>query len=216
MGSVMIQARAGGQDSRRSRLVGMACLSAALLACGSVAVGQSSGRNSEQGAGAENPVDGSPAQMQPGDGKTQVWNAVEPASVEQLRKANPKLKVQIVVVSKEEIANQGVRGNGRIIYRVVNGVLQIVLTDPAAAAELALLFPDLAPQIIAQMPAAAEAIAALTGSQSGNARNGNKSNGGNNGHNRNGGNSPFDDPGSGTKGPPDFVENPNRDNISPS
>ncbi|MBF9149671.1 hypothetical protein [Novosphingobium jiangmenense] len=195
----------------------MASLSLAFLAFGGAAAGQSSDDKGEQSAGVEQSQD-SGSQPAQGDGKTQAWTAVEPPSVEQLRKQNPNLKVQILVVSQEEIANQGVRGNGRIIYRVVNGILQIVLTDPAAAASLAQLIPDLAPQIVAAVPASAEAVEAVTGNQSGNGNGGN--NNGNNGNNgnggNNGGNSPFDDPGPGTNGPPDFVENPNRDNISPS
>lgn len=135
--------------ARGLRAVLVACTLAAVVAMPGAAIGQLQA------------VDGGPSAQDADQAHSQSWYAVDPPTVEDIRKANPKIPVQIVVASAEEIANQGVRGNGRVIYRIVNGILQIVVTDPAAAAELAKSFPDLATNIIAAVPEATEAIQAL-------------------------------------------------------
>jgi hypothetical protein len=191
--------------ARRVRALLIALTLSAAIAMPGAAIGQLQSGDSdppvqdaaqEDGTGGEETGDAVQAQ-------SQTWHAVDPPVVEELRKANPKIPLQIVVASAEEIANQGVRGNGRVIYRIVNGILQIVVIDPAAAAELAKSFPDLAPAIIAAMPSAQEAVLAVVGPETQTDEIVEQ---------KVAGADPKDPPAP----PSDFIENPARDNISPS
>lgn len=150
--------------------------------------------------------DGDPSAQDADKAHSQSWYAVDPPIVEELRKANPKIPIQIVIASAEEIANQGVRGNGRVIYRIVNGILQIVVTDPAAAADLAKSFPDLATEIIVAVPSATEAIQALAEVQQFQAQQ----------QDQQQPQAQLVDAGDPSPPPSDFLENPARDNLSPA
>lgn len=148
--------------------------------------------------------DGDPSAQDADKAHSQSWYAVDPPAVEEIRKANPKIPIQIVIASAEEIANQGVRGNGRVIYRIVNGILQIVVTDPAAAADLAKSFPDLATEIIVAVPSATEAIQALAEVQQFQAQQQDQQQ------------AQFVDASDPSPPPSDFLENSTRDNLSPA
>lgn len=70
------------------------------------------------------------------------WKATDPKNLQRLRALAPKAVIQVIVVSAEELAALGVKGNGRVIYRYVHGVLQIIVTSQYEAANVVMQFPD--------------------------------------------------------------------------
>lgn len=84
------------------------------------------------------------------------WRVTELRSIKGLMKRYPKAKIRIVVVSVEELARLGLVSNGRIIYRYVNGVIEVIVTSPspdqgwALAQQLAQILSELIPNDAAQ------------------------------------------------------------------
>ena len=99
--------------------------------------------------GARLPEGPAPSAEKPGTALTEIerrqtpldknanWRVSDLAKIAGVLKKNRKMTLRIVVVSPEELARLGLKANGRVIYRIVGNVLEVITTNDADAAALA-------------------------------------------------------------------------------
>ncbi len=157
----------------------------------------------------------------------QNWTVTDPKNFAKVRSKLTKASIQVVVVSIEELAAMGAKGNGSVIYRYVDGLLQIVVTSVDAANAVVAEFPEHTelPQSTQSPDEAAGGTNAPAdqGQPGTNQRSGaNRFMGPNQNQNQQQGeddnsNPGFDDDDNGpTADPGDFQEKPQQENVSPS